>query len=193
MRQPGGAHGDVGRPRRRGARGLRRRPLGAPSPARDHRDRGGRRDVHRDQRRRGPAQRREPDHRVDVVGFAGDGIVIATPLGSSAYTLAAGGPVLAPRADAIALTPLAPHGGTAPPLVVARGSETVLTVEPGYYGARVEIDGHVADLPAKTLTLGWRRDYALLVSFEGAEPFFAGLRRRGILADSPRVRARAAR
>jgi len=128
-----------------------------------------------------------------VVGFAGDGIVIATPLGSSAYTLAAGGPVLAPRADAIALTPLAPHGGTAPPLVVARGSETVLTVEPGYYGARVEIDGHVADLPAKTLTLGWRRDYALLVSFEGAEPFFAGLRRRGILADSPRVRARAAR
>jgi NAD+ kinase len=127
------------------------------------------------------------------VAYAGDGIIIATPLGSSAYTLAAGGPVVAPGTDAIVLTPLAPHGGTAPPLVVARGSETVLTIEPGYYGARVEVDGHIADLPALELRLAWRRDYATLVTFASAEKFFAGLRRRGILADSPRVRARADR
>src|SRR6478752_3067430 len=127
------------------------------------------------------------------IGFAGDGIVIATPLGSSAYTLAAGGPVGAPGTDAMVLTALAPHGGTAPPLVVARGSNVTLTIEPGYYGARVEVDGHIEELGSLTLTLSWRRDYATLVTFDGAESFFAGLRRRGILADSPRMRARAAR
>lgn len=127
------------------------------------------------------------------VAFAGDGVVLATPLGSSAYTLAAGGPVIAPGTDAMVLTALAPHGGTAPPLVVARGSDLVLTVEPGYYGARMEVDGHVEQLPGFRFSLSWRRDYATLVTFDGAESFFAGLRRRGILADSPRMRARMAR
>jgi NAD+ kinase len=127
------------------------------------------------------------------IAFAGDGIVIATPLGSSAYTMAAGGPVVAPGTDAMVLTALAPHGGTVPPLVVARGSQVTLTVEPGYYGARMEVDGHVADLPGLRFSLSWRRDYATLVRFDDAETFFAGLRRRGILADSPRIRAREAR
>ena len=45
---------------------------------------------------------------------AGDGLVVATPLGSSAYTMAAGGPILAPGAEGIAVTPLAPHGGVCP-------------------------------------------------------------------------------
>jgi NAD+ kinase len=127
------------------------------------------------------------------VAFAGDGLVLATPTGSSAYTLAAGGPVIAPGTDAMVLTALAPHGGTSPPLVVARGSDVRLQVEPGYYGARMEVDGHIEELPGLTFTLAWRRDYATLVSFAGAESFFAGLRRRGILADSPRMRARSSR
>jgi NAD+ kinase len=127
------------------------------------------------------------------VAFAGDGLVLATPTGSSAYTLAAGGPVIAPGTDAMVLTALAPHGGTAPPLVVARGSDVRLKIEPGYYGARMEVDGHIEELPGLTLTLAWRRDYVTLITFDGAEPFFAGLRRRGILADSPRMRARSSR
>jgi NAD+ kinase len=127
------------------------------------------------------------------VAFAGDGIVIATPMGSSAYTLAAGGPLIAPGTDAMVLTALAPHGGTAPPLVVARGSDVTLEIEPGYYGARIEVDGHIEALDSLMLHLAWRRDYATLATFDGGEPFFVGLRRRGILADSPRIRARAER
>ncbi len=50
------------------------------------------------------------------IRFAGDGLVVATALGSSAYTLAAGGPVLAPGAAGMVFTPLAPHGGCCPPL-----------------------------------------------------------------------------
>jgi NAD+ kinase len=124
------------------------------------------------------------------VRFAGDGIVIATPLGSSAYTMAAGGPVLAPGTDSIVLTPVAPHGGTCPPLVVGRDSALKVSIEPGYYGARIELDGRTQDLLPPTLSLAWRDDYATLVAFAGAETLLAGLRRRGILRDSPRVLAR---
>jgi NAD+ kinase len=124
------------------------------------------------------------------IRFAGDGIVIATPLGSSAYTMAAGGPVLAPGTDSIVLTPLAAHGGTCPPLVVGRESALTVAIQPGYYGARIELDGHVNELLPHTLSISWRPDYATLVAFAGAESFLAGLRRRRILADSPRVLAR---
>ena len=51
---------------------------------------------------------------VLYAALAGDGLVVATPLGSSAYTMAAGGPVLAPGAEGMAITPLAPHGGSGP-------------------------------------------------------------------------------
>ena len=57
---------------------------------------------------------------IDGVLYArvsGDGVVVATPLGSSAYTIAAGGPILAPGAHGFVVTPLAPHGGSCPPLV----------------------------------------------------------------------------
>ena len=60
---------------------------------------------------------------IDVDGavfarLAGDGVVVATPLGSSAYTLAARGPLVAASADVVVLTPLAPHGGAVPPVVL---------------------------------------------------------------------------
>lgn len=124
------------------------------------------------------------------IHFAGDGVIIATPLGSSAYTMAARGPIVAPGTDAIVLTPLAPHGGTCPPLVVGRDSAVTVEIEPGYYGARIELDGHVQELLPPTLSLRWRADYATLAAFPGAETLLAGLRRRRILMDSPRVVAR---
>src|SRR5256886_5354282 len=49
------------------------------------------------------------------VGTAGDGVGMATPLGSSAYTMAAGGPILAPPGQSMVVTALAPHGGGGPP------------------------------------------------------------------------------
>jgi NAD+ kinase len=138
--------------------------------------------------------------RVDgelFIRFAGDGLVIATPLGSSAYTLAAGGPVLAPGGTGIVLTPLSPHGGCCPPLVA--GAETRLTIElyPGHGGARIELDGQIqarVDPHApRTLEVGLRRDHATLVVLGGEEPMLAGLRRRRVIIDSPRMLARDAR
>jgi NAD+ kinase len=135
--------------------------------------------------------------RVDgelFIRFAGDGLVIATPLGSSAYTLAASGPVLAPGATGIVLTPLSAHGGCCPPLVA--GGESRLTIElyPGHGGARIELDGQIQarvdPLAPRTLEVGLRREHATLVVLGGEEPMLAGLRRRRVIIDSPRMLAR---
>ena len=65
---------------------------------------------------------------VLYAAVAGDGMVVATALGSSAYTMAAGGPILAAGAKGMAVTPLAPHGGSCPPLVAGMDSRLSLTV-----------------------------------------------------------------
>jgi len=136
---------------------------------------------------------------IDVDGerfirLAGDGLVAATPLGSTAYTLAAGGPMLAPGASGMVVTPLAPHGGVCPPLVTGPDASVRITLDPGHGGARIELDGQVHSTlePRRsvTFTLRLEKAWATLVSLGEHEPVIAGLRRRGILVDSPRVLAR---
>jgi NAD+ kinase len=124
---------------------------------------------------------------------AGDGLVVATPLGSSAYTMAAGGPILAPGAQGIVVTPLAHHGGVAPPLVVGPDSRVVLSVEPGYGGARFEADGQVLATEAAEVTVTLRREFATMVALGDQEPMLTGLRRRGLVVDGPRILVRDAR
>jgi NAD+ kinase len=119
--------------------------------------------------------------------LAGDGVIVATALGSSAYTLAAGGPILAPGAEGMVVTPLAAHGGCSPPLVTGTASRVTLTIEPGHGGARFEIDGRPAQLDGKLVTILHRPDYATLVTLAEEEPRLTGLRRRGLVLDSPRM------
>lgn len=128
------------------------------------------------------------------IRFGGDGVVVATPLGSSAYTLAAGGPVLAPGSTGMVVTPLAPHGGCCPPLVAGAQSVLRVLVDPAHGGARIEIDGQgrgrVAPHEPQAFSVRWSSEHATLVELGGEEPFLAGLRRRRILMDSPRMLAR---
>ena len=94
--------------------------------------------------------------RVMVAGEAllvldGDGVVIASPTGSTAYTVGAGGPAVAPSLDAIVITPLASQGTPLRSLVVD-GSETVgVELEPQSAPLSIEIDGretHAMPAPA---------------------------------------------
>ena len=121
---------------------------------------------------------------------AGDGLIVATPLGSTAYTMAAGGPIVLPRVPSIVLTPLARHGGVSPPLVVGPESRISLVIESGYGGSRIEVDGQLLVDVALDATVRIRDEYATLVTLEGQESLLAGLRRRGLLIDSPRVLVR---
>ena len=122
--------------------------------------------------------------------LAGDGVVVASALGSTAYTMAAGGPILAPGADGVVVTPLATHGGSCVPLVAGVGSSVTVTVAPGHVGARCELDGHRSSMEGNVVTVRHRPDYATLVTLAEEEPRLTGLRRRGLVRDSPRARVR---
>lgn len=125
--------------------------------------------------------------------IAGDGAIVSTPVGSSAYSLSAGGPLLTDAIEAFVLTPLPAHGGCFPPLVAGGQSELRLTTEAAHNGWRLEVDGQIADAASSqdpgSVTVTMRRGAAVLVEFGGQERLLEGLRRRRIIVDSPRIRA----
>ena len=128
------------------------------------------------------------------VRLAGDGLVVATALGSRAYSMAAGGPVLAVGTAAYVCTPLAMHGGSAAPLVVPADAAVTVEVHPSYSGFQVEIDGQVRAVEGRTFRLTLHPGKLTLVSFGPASGHgLAGLRKRRLITDSPRVLARDAR
>ena len=121
--------------------------------------------------------------------LAGDGAIVSTPTGSSGYAISAGGPLLAPALDGFVFTPLPKHGGFCPPLVIGPRSQLQLDIAAGFGGARLEIDGQVIEALPRTLAISLREGVVTMVSFDDQETLFAGLRRRRILLDSPRVSA----
>jgi NAD+ kinase len=146
--------------------------------------------------RRGPGQL-VAEIAVDGESYArlaGDGVVVATPLGSSAYSMAAGGPVLASDTDAFVCTPLAMHGGNAPPLVVPGDAALTVEVQPSYVGFDVDVDGHRRTFAEeRRFEFALHRDKLTLVRFDPPGRGLTGLRRRKLILDSPRVLARDAR
>jgi NAD+ kinase len=88
--------------------------------------------------------------RVEVGGepileLTGDGIVIASPMGSTAYTVGAGGPAVAPSLDAIVITPLATQGSPLRSLVVDGGDTVRIEVAPASAPLSVEFDGRMIE------------------------------------------------
>lgn len=95
-----------------------------------------------------------------------DGIIVATPTGSTAYALSAGGPFVSPEMRALVVVPVGPHSLCARPFVLAEGSVVTLTLpDPARADACVTVDGDM--LPCRSalerveVTLG-ARDIRLL-------------------------------
>lgn len=82
----------------------------------------------------------------EVFQFSGDGVIVTTPTGSTAYSLAAGGPILAPSSDCLAVTPICPHSLTIKSFVISAAS--IVTVMPEYKGHQVFLspDGDTYEL-----------------------------------------------
>ncbi|HZP23126.1 MAG TPA: NAD(+)/NADH kinase [Terriglobales bacterium] len=78
-----------------------------------------------------------------VFSYKADGVIIATPTGSTAYSLAAGGPVLMPSVQSFVVTPVCPHALTHRPLVVRDSAQIELRLETGAEEAFLSIDGQV--------------------------------------------------
>ncbi len=74
---------------------------------------------------------------------SGDGLIVATPTGSTAYALSCGGPIIEPQLDAVVIVPICPHTLTDRPIVIAANQQIeVKLLQREDIGAGVAIDGH---------------------------------------------------
>jgi len=88
---------------------------------------------------------------------AGDGLIIATPTGSTAYALSCGGPIVEPQLDALVIVPVCPHTLTDRPIVIpSRESIDIRLLDRDGTRAEIALDGHaVSDiLPSDRLVVG---------------------------------------
>jgi NAD+ kinase len=111
-----------------------------------------------------------------LCNYRADGLIISTPTGSTAYSLAAGGPILAPALSAIILTPLCPHTLTNRPIVVPGAArievtlrsfgDTVFLSPDGQQGVRLDngdkVEARDYGLPVSLIKLPSRSYYEIL-------------------------------
>lgn len=79
-----------------------------------------------------------------VASFRADGVIVSTPTGSTAYTLAANGPILTPDVDAMVITPICPHLLTLRPIVVRGDACVIVRAEAIPHVALLTVDGQRA-------------------------------------------------
>jgi NAD+ kinase len=127
------------------------------------------------------------DQQVAIV--RADGIIVSTPTGSTAYSLAAGGPILYPGLGSMLITPICPHTLTQRPVVISDRSTVDLTLRGESDEVYATFDGQASKImePGDTVTVRKSRHAVKLVSFPGHE-YFQLLRHKLRWAERPRSR-----
>ena len=108
--------------------------------------------------------------------YQADGLVIATPTGSTAYSLSIGGPVIVPHSNTIAITPVAPHSLNVRPIVINDDWEITLDVESRSHNFLVAIDGRSETCREGTQLNIRKADYNIKVVKRPNHVFFHTLR-----------------
>jgi len=83
-----------------------------------------------------------------LASYPADGLIVATPTGSTAYSLSAGGPIVHPRVEVIIITPISPHTFNARSVIVSRDDRVTIELSGPAADARLTVDGQV-DYPVE--------------------------------------------
>ena len=114
----------------------------------------------------------------NICSHSADGIIFATPTGSTAYSLSNGGPIIVPRTGVLLMTAVAPHSLNVRPIVLSEDSEIRLTVESRTHNYLVALDGRSENLPDTTrLTLS-KAPYRVKVIKRAGTKYFHTLREK---------------
>ena len=112
-----------------------------------------------------------------ITTYKADGLILSTPTGSTAYNLAAGGPILSPDLEAIVLTPICPHTLTNRP-VVLRADASVRVTNVAQTPVMLTLDGQWSRELEPGDAIEVRKAERPLRAFRPATPFFAILRQK---------------
>ena len=120
-----------------------------------------------------------------LVRYASDGVIVATPLGSTGYSFAAGGPMVSPQTRALVVTPDAPHGLFNRSVVLGHDERLDIEVLPSSAPVTLEIDGHLVAraTPGSLVEVAPAAVPALVVRL-GAPGFAERARRKLLISDA---------
>lgn len=108
-----------------------------------------------------------------------DGLIIATPTGSTAYALSGGGPVLHPALEAITLVPICPHTLSNRPIVLHDNATIEVVIHPGALQAQISCDGQVNSTlnPGDRITIR-KHDHTLRLLHPPGHDYYEVLRKK---------------
>ncbi|HEU4724968.1 MAG TPA: NAD(+)/NADH kinase, partial [Candidatus Eisenbacteria bacterium] len=116
-----------------------------------------------------------------------DGLIVATPTGSTAYSLSAGGPIVRPTIEALIATPISPHTLTFRPLLVGAKETVRIVLRQGHPRATLTLDGQVTRLlkPGEEVEIRRAKRHVSLITLRPGS-FYDVLRRKFAWAEPPR-------
>jgi probable inorganic polyphosphate/ATP-NAD kinase len=110
--------------------------------------------------------------------YQADGLIVATPTGSTAYSLSNGGPIIVPQSGSLCLTPVAPHSLNLRPIVINDSSKIDLEVESRSHSFLVAIDGRSMKMAdGVQLSITKAQHVVKVVKLQG-QSFFTTLREK---------------
>ena len=115
----------------------------------------------------------------EVGSFSADGVILATPTGSTAYSLSAGGTIIVPGVDCIVVTPICPHSLTVRPLVMPASAELRVSSPHPASNHQVTVDGQVERTlgPSDAVVIAREAQPVALVRLPG-QTFFKTMRHK---------------
>ena len=115
---------------------------------------------------------------VFLNSYFADGLIVATPTGSTAYSLSCGGPIMIPDSDNFIITPIAPHNLTVRPIVISNNKQISFKVSGRSDNFNISLDSRNAQVPTGSEITIKKADFRLnLIALEG-QHFFTTLRNK---------------
>ena len=121
-----------------------------------------------------------------VAQYNGDGVILSTPTGSTAYSLSAGGPIIYPQADVFVLTAVAPHSLNVRPIVIADNKAIELHIESRSGSFLVAVDGISRSYPEHTTLTLRKAEHTIRVVKKEGNTFFHTLQKKMMWGTDPR-------
>lgn len=115
---------------------------------------------------------------IELTTYLGDGLIVSTPTGSTAYNLSAGGPIISPSAQCMVLSPLSPHSLTMRPLVVPDDAIVTITTHSRAARYQMSIDGEVHVCPEGTTVTVRKAPFQAMVVQPRGRHFAMALREK---------------
>lgn len=113
-----------------------------------------------------------------LTSYWADGLIIATPTGSTGYSLSCNGPVITPGTGSFVITPIAPHNLNARPLLIPDDTEITLKVNGREDNHLVSLDSRIATLSNDTIITLKKADFKVKIVELNTESFLKTLRKK---------------